>query len=202
MVRRTLTALMAAAFLFVQGVPGPALAENQMGYRLLSAQEASGLPRRGGAVGLALSPAQQITDGGMTFAVLRVSDVRRGSPGAQAGLKAGDMIIAADGRVFPSVAAFSSYVGSRPGEPMSVDYIPARGGPKDAQRVAVRIGPSAGAAPAAATEAPQSTGLSTGAKVAIGVGAAALFGCYKFGCFSRKRTGASTQPAPAGLQPR
>ena len=54
------------------------------------------------------------------------------------------------------------------------------------------------------TVSPQQTGqlagLSTGTKVAIGVGAAALFGCYKAGCFSRLRakmgsSGQQLQPA-------
>jgi hypothetical protein len=32
--------------------------------------------------------------------------------------------------------------------------------------------------------------MSTGTKVAIGVGAAALFGCYELGCFSHRSVGA------------
>ena len=49
------TALLLAASIFVaQCLPGPASAENQMGYRLLTAQEASELPRRGGALGIAV----------------------------------------------------------------------------------------------------------------------------------------------------
>ena len=92
----------------------------------------------------------------MTFELLRVNGVRRGSPGAQAGLHVGYQIIAVDGRVFPSVAALAAYVGDRPG------------------------------------------GLSTGSKVAIGVGAAALFGCCELGCFSRAKPGPDT---PGQLQP-
>lgn len=64
----------------------------------------------------------------MTFELLRVNGVRRGSPGAQAGLNGGDQIIAVDGRVFPSVAASAAYVGSvQPGRQIAVDTMPAGG---------------------------------------------------------------------------
>lgn len=198
MTRRLAASLLAASFLTMQCLAGPAVAENQMGYRLLTGQEASGLPRRGGALGVAVSAGQTITEGGMTFAVLRVTAVRRGSPGAQAGLATGDVIVAADGRVFPGVAAFSAYVGStQPGGQVSVDYIPAGRGPKDAQRVAVTVGGVSRmtGAPSGGPAAPAG-GLSTGAKVAIGVGAAALFGCYEMGCFSRSRSPSTVAPRP------
>ena len=58
------------------------------------------------------------------------------------------------------------------------------GGPQQAQRVAVTVGAGGRAVPAQAEE-PARTGMSTGSKLAIGAGAAALFGCYKLGCFSR-----------------
>ena len=46
-----------------------------------------------------------------------------------------------------------------------------------------------------ASNKPESTGLSAGTKIAIGVGAAALFGCYKMGCFSHKgKLGLVQQP--------
>jgi len=203
MVNRTVAAFLAASFLSLQCVPtGPALAGNQLGYQLLSAGQAAGLPRRGGALGMDVGPAQQITDGGMTFELLQVKGVRRGSPGAQAGFHAGDQIIAADGRVFPSVAAFT-YVGSvPPGQQITVDYISAGGGPQQAQRVGVTVGAGGRAVPARQADQARFTGLSTGSKVAIGVGAAALFGCYELGCFSRSKTGPGNagRQQPAGSQ--
>lgn len=211
MVNRTAAALLAASFLNLQCVPSPALAENQMGYQLLSARQATELPRRGGALGIDVGRAQQITDSGMTFELLRVNGVRRGSPGAQAGFNVGDQIIAADGRVFPSVAAFAAYIGSvQPGRQITVDYIPAGGGPQQAQRVGVTVGaagravPAQQAAPAQQDDQAPSTGLSTGSKVAIGVGAAALFGCYELGCFSGSKAGSggARQQQPARLQQR
>ena len=174
-----------AAFLAIQSLPGTAMAENQMGYHLLSASEAADLPRSGGALGMDVGRAQQINDGGMTFELLRVNGVRQGSPGAQAGLSSGDQIIAVDGRVFPSVATFAAYVGSvQPGRQISVDYIPSGGGPQQAQRIGVTVGANGQTIPAQPEAHPQA-GLSTGTKVAIGLGAAALFGCYKVGCFAR-----------------
>lgn len=197
MVHRTLAALVAVSFLAVQAAPSLALADNQMGYQLLSADQAAGLPHNGGKLGMQVGRAQQITSGGLTFDVLRVNAISPGSPGAQAGFKVGDQIIAVDGRVFPSVAAFAAYVGSRtPSQQISVDYMPSTGGPEAAQRVGVTIG-GGRSVPAPAPQAnAEPQGLSTGTKVAIGVGAAALFGCYKLGCFSKKqKPGATTRPA-------
>lgn len=169
---------------------GPVWADNQMGYQVLSQQAASGLPHNRGSLGMDVERAQQINNDGMTFDIIRVKAVRRGSPGAQAGFSPGDQIVAVDGRVFANLAAFAGYIGSvRPGTAVSVDYIPANGGPAQAQRVAVTVGSATGTAAAPATT---SGGLSTGTKIAIGVGAAALFGCYELGCFSRKHT----SPAP------
>jgi hypothetical protein len=48
---------------------------------------------------------------------------------------------------------------------------------EQAQRLVATVGQPGRAAPA---------GLSTGTKIAIGVGAAALFGCYELGCFSHR----------------
>ncbi len=177
-----------------------------MGYQLLSAQDAAGLPHNHGALGLDVDRAQQITDGGMTFDIIGIKQVRKGSPGARAGLAVGDKIIAIDGRVFASLSAFAGYVGSiAPGASASVDYIPANGGPAQAQRVAVTIGAPGVGAPGPAAQA-ASPGLSTGTKVAIGVGAAALLGCYEMGCFSHhtaKPQASGNQGAPQGNpQPR
>src|SRR5437016_14379036 len=85
MASRTVTALVTASMLTLQWTPEPAYAENQMGYRLLSAQDASRLPRHHGALGVDVERAQQITDDGMTFDLIRVKEVRQGSPGARAG---------------------------------------------------------------------------------------------------------------------
>ena len=163
-----------------------AQAENQMGYQLISAEQAQRLPRGGGSLGMDVGRGQVINDNSMTFELLEVRNVRRGSPAAQAGLEVGDQVIAVDGRVFSSVAAFAGYVGSlSPGRTIGVDYMPRGGGPQQAQRVGVTLAASNGGA-AAPTE---SHGLSTGQKLAIGAGAVALFGCYKMGCFSHR-----TQP--------
>jgi len=201
MANRT-AALVAATFLSLQCLPGPVRAENQMGYQLLSAEQAAGLPRSGGALGMDIGRAQQITDGGMTFDLLRVNGVKRGSSGAQAGFNVGDQIIAADGRVFASVTAFAGYVGSvQPGRQIAVDYIPANGGPQQAQRVGVTVGAVGRAVPAQAEEQAR-TGMSTGSKVAIGVGAAALFGCYKLGCFNRSAAQPVNPMVGGGMQNR
>ncbi len=190
MVSRTMTALVTASMLALQWTPNPAQAENQMGYRLLSVQEASSLPRHHGALGMDVERARQITDAGMTFDLIRVKQVRRDSPAARAGFRSGDQVIAVDGRVFSSIAAFAAYVGSMlPGSRASVDYIPAGGGPEDAERVPVIIA-DAGRRP---QEQPQnrqsdesaSSGMSSRTK--IGIAAAALLGCYALGCFSSSK---------------
>lgn len=178
-----LAALVAACLLGSTVLGPPAWAENQMGYRLLTPQEAAALPHNQGALGLNVDRGQRITDGGMTFDIIRVTGVRRGSTGAAAGLKTGDQIIAMDGRVFPSLDAFAAYIGgARPGSQISVDYMPAGGGPGQAQRAAVAVG-QAGQSVAP----PTAKGMSTGEKVAIGAGAVALLGCYEMGCFSHRR---------------
>ncbi len=63
----------------------------------------------------------------------------------------------------------------------------ANGGPQQAQRVAVTVGAGERVAPTQA-EKPAHAGMSTGSKLAIEVGAAALLGCYKRGCFNRSAT--------------
>ena len=191
MPKRILATLVAAALLNAQIMALPALADNQMNYTLLPASQASQLPRGGGVLGMDVGRSQQITSGGLTFELLKVNSVRPSSPAALAGFKGGDQIIAVDGRVFPTVAAFAGYVGSKSvGTQISIDSMPATGGPQEAQRTTVTMGggTAATAQPVQVPSQPAtSTGLSTGTKVAIGIGAAALFGCYKFGCF-RKRT--------------
>ena len=163
---------------------GPAYADNSMGYKLLSTDQAAALPHSGGALGMDVGAAQRITDADLSFDVLSVNSVKPGSPGEAAGLRPGDEIIAVNGLVFPSVLAFGEFIGSvSPGTQLAMDYIPSGGGPAQAQRIAVTVGQAGrGVLPGAAASA--SHGLSGGAKTAIGLGAAALFGCYKLGCFS------------------
>jgi hypothetical protein len=199
MVSRTVSAIVAASMLCMQWTPRLAYAENQMGYRLLSVQEASRLPRHHGALGMDVERAQQITDEGLTFDLIRVKQVRRDSPGARAGFRIGDQIIAVDGRVFPSIAAFAAYIGSMPpGNRVSIDYIPAGGGPEDAERVPVVIGDTAKPRQDPARNPHEdetaSAGMSTRTK--IGIAAAALLGCYAMGCFSKSKpsTGNSAPP--------
>ena len=189
MINRTAAALLAATFLGLQTLPGLAQTQNPLGYRLFTEQDAASLPRAGGALGMDIVSGQHINESGLNFEMLQIKGVRVGTPGAQAGFHRGDQIVAADGRVFPTLRAFAGYVGSLPpGKLMAVDYIPAGGGPQQAQRIGVTVGDGGRAvAPASADAAPEHQGLSTGTKIAIGVGAAALFGCYKMGCFTRKR---------------
>lgn len=187
---RPLALAMASSFALCTIVGTGARADNAMHYHLVTAQEAASLPHNGGAFGLELQGAEMIQEPGMNFEIMRISRVHPGSAGAHAGLHQGDELISVNGQVFPSLAVFASYVGSMsPGRPVSVDYIPAGGGPAQAQRVQVVPG-QGGAAPRA--------GMSTREKLAIGVGAAALFGCYEMGCFSHHQTAPQPQ---AGLQP-
>ncbi len=206
MINRTVAALLAVSLVAGQSVPALAQTTNPLGYRLLSQQDAASLPSQGGALGMDIVSGTHIDDAGLSFEMLRIKGVRVGTPGAQAGFHAGDQIVAADGRVFPSLLTFAAYVRSLPpGKLMSVDYIPNGGGPQQAQRIGVTVGSGGHAvAPAQADTAPEHQGLSTGTKIAIGVGAAALFGCYEMGCFTRKhsvaaqtQTGMQQQP---GLQ--
>ncbi|HEY0182617.1 MAG TPA: PDZ domain-containing protein [Rhodopila sp.] len=166
----------------------PAAADNPMGYRLLSEQEAGKLPRSHGVLGISVGRAQQIVDAGMTFDIMRVTAVRPGSPAAQAGLHEGDQIIAVNGRVFSSLKAFAAYMGSmEAGSVASIDYMPSDGGPAQAQRVAVTVGDATQPTRRAERDRQAQGGLSTGTKLAIGAGAVALFGCYELGCFSHRQ---------------
>ena len=198
--KRIVGTLVLASMLGLQPGLNPAWADNQMGYRMLPAAEATALPKAGGTLGLNVGPGQQITSGGMTFKLLRVNSVKPDAAGAQAGFRTGDQIIAVDGRVFSSVPAFADYVGSvAPGRQISVDFLPSGGGPQDAQRVTATLGGAAagGALPAPVQPvpdaAPSGGTLSTGTKIAIGTAAVALFGCYKLGCFNRFKK----HPVPA-----
>ena len=140
----------------------PAHADNQMGYRLLSQEDAQDLPHNHGALGMDIEAAQRITDGGMTFDLIRIKQVRSGSPGQQAGFHPGDEIIAVDGEVFSSLTVFAAYIGSvQPGSQINVDYIPAGGGPQQAQRIGVTVG-MAGQMAAPAPQADQPTQPRTG----------------------------------------
>ena len=89
MVNRTI-ALAAAAALAMTGLfASPARADNPMGYRLLSQDEASSLPHNHGGLGLSVQRAQVLTDAGMTFDLMRVSQVRAGSCRRQGRVQAG-----------------------------------------------------------------------------------------------------------------
>lgn len=191
MVNRVVAAMVAVSFLSLQAAPDPAFADNRMNYQMLTADQASSLPKGGGKLGLNVGRAEQITSSGLTFDLLRVNGVTANAPGARAGFKVGDQIIAVDGKVFPSAAAFAGYVGSKqPGDRIAIDYMPPNGGPQDAQRVNVTMAGATQAAPGQA----ESGRLSTSAKIAIGLGAAALFGCYKLGCFHRRTPAAASRP--------
>jgi hypothetical protein len=187
--------MLAAGLLAASLCFGPARAENAMGYKLLTAQDAARLPHNRGALGLDVEREQQISDSGLVFDIIRVKQVRSGSAGAKAGFSVGDKIIAVDGQVFPSIAVFAAYVGSvQPGRQISVDTIPAGGGPAQAERISVVVGAAGAAAPPAQPAAQDKPGLSTGAKIAIGVGAMALLKCYQAGCFSHGSNPAPAQP--------
>jgi hypothetical protein len=174
----------------------PSYADNQMGYRLLAPQEAMALPHNHGSLGLDVERVQQMTSGGMTFDIIGITQVKRSSAGARAGFKPGDEIIAIDGQVFPTLATFAAYIGSiPPGRQIMVDYMPAGAGPQQAQRVAVMVGSATQAnqapPPGGQDAISKPTGMSTGTKVAIGVGAVALLGCYEMGCFSHRSSTAT-----------
>lgn len=183
--------------------PSAALADNAMGYQLLTTEQAARLPPSGGSLGMAVGQGRQISEDGLRFELLTVRSVRADSPAAAAGLVAGDQIIAVDGHVFASTAAFGGYVRSlAPGARLSVDEMPAGGGPQQAQRVAIVMGAGGRAASAQQDAAVRSSGgMSTGTKVAIGVAAVALLGCYEMGCFSHHRGPSPPGPGGAPIKP-
>ena len=182
-------AILAAVLIGCQCVAGLASADNKMGYKLESAAEASALTKAGGSLGMKVGPEDDISSEGLSFQVLKVEGVAGDSPAAQAGLKVGDQIIAVNGRVFPNTKTFAEYVGPiKPGQLIDVDYMPQGGGPKDAQRVGVTVGEGGHATKAQPDAAKSANGMSTGEKVAIGLGAAAIIGCYEYGCISKLKT--------------
>ncbi len=202
MAPRPIIMLVAALALTAQCLSAtPAAADNPMGYRLLSAADAARLPHHHGALGMDIESAQEMTDAGMTFDLIRVKQVRPGSAGAQAGLNRGDEIIAVDGQVFPNLAAFAAYVGSKPpGSHIMIDYIPTGGGPGQAQRVSAAVGQagsSTAVSPGPQNGTSQPSGMST--RTWIGIAAAALLGCYALGCFSSKSK--SSVPATGQMAP-
>ena len=81
-----------------------------MGYRLLAAEEAMKLPSNHCSLGMSLERSRQITDSGMTFDIIRIDQVRAGSPTARAGSHVDDQIITVDGHVFPGLAIFGTYI--------------------------------------------------------------------------------------------
>ena len=179
-VRRTVAAIALATIVGVPMAPAIVYAENAMGYRLVPTEQAARLPNNRGAVGLDVAPAKQVTDSGMTFDLMEVRRVKAGSAGDAAGLQRGDEIIAVNGRVFPSANAFALYLRSiRPGTRITIDYIPAGRGPANAERVSLVMG-TGNTIQNGQTQA--HSGMSTRTK--IGLGAAAILGCYYIGCFS------------------
>ena len=181
---RPFRVLVAASVFALALASSPARADNPLGYRLMSADQAATLPRNHGTLGLEVEHGPQIASGGMQFILIRVTGVKRGMAGAAAGLHAGDQIVAVNGLVFPSVAAFAEYAGAiQPGAQATIDYLPPNAGPGQAQRATVIMG---------GPGAPARGGLSTGAK--IGIGVAALFGCYELGCFGHRNANQQTAP--------
>ena len=150
MIRRAIIALAVTVALSLPAI-GSAEADNAMGYRLVTQRDAAALPHRGASLGLDVAAGRHISGNAMSFELIRISRVRPGSPGAAAGLRAGDQIIAVDGRLFDSLATFARFVGSfRAGIRLSVDYIPAGGDVASAQRITI----------AAGSATPQATGSS------------------------------------------
>lgn len=179
-------AIVAAVLIGSQSLVGLASADNKMGYKLETSADAASLTKAGGSLGMKVGPEDDIDSEGLSFQVLKVEGVVGGSPASQAGLKVGDQIIAVNGHVFPNTKTFAEYVGSiKPGQQIDVDYMPQGAGPKDAKRVGVTVGEGGRAKAPEQSGAKSAGGLSTGEKVAIGLGAAAVIGCYEYGCVSK-----------------
>ena len=179
-------AIVAAILVGSQSLAAVASADNKMGYTLETPEQASQLHRAGGSLGMKVGPEDNINSEGLSFQLLKVEGVVDDSPAKQAGLAVGDQVIAVNGHVFPNTKTFAEYVGSiAPGEQVDIDYMPKGGGPKDAKRVGVTVG-EGGHATKPKQEAQKSAGgLSTGEKVAIGLGAAAVIGCLEWNCYSK-----------------
>jgi len=169
--------------LAVQLAPVVAHAENAMGYQLMSMSQAARLPDNHGTLGLDVARARQISSSGMSFALMQVRGVQPGSPAARAGFQQGDQVIAVNGRVFPTTTAFAAYLRSiPPGTRINIDYMPAGAGPANAERVALVVGKPGERRAQYASSSEQSSGMSKRTK--LGLGAAAVIGCYYLGCFS------------------
>jgi len=183
--RLLVTLVVATALL---GAATPARADNPMGYRTVTRQQARQMPRAGGLLGVQVERSAEIQESGLHFQVVRVTVVHPGSPGAQAGIQRGDQIIAVNGQVFEDADGFAGLIGSMPpGSRAVIDYIPQGGGPAQAQRVTATLGGTSRSAQSGQDQQ-QRSGMTTGQKVAIGVGAAASLGCYKLGCFNHRAT--------------
>jgi hypothetical protein len=76
-VKRALAFGLTTALLVSSAATLPARAENAMGYRLLSEQEAATLPHNHGALGLDVSRAQQIVAAATNSAVSRITKSSR-----------------------------------------------------------------------------------------------------------------------------
>jgi S1-C subfamily serine protease len=179
---RKTTAVALASMILVQVTPVLATTQNPMGYRLVTTSQAANLPDNHGTLGLNVASARQINSSGMTFTLMQVRGVRAGSPAARAGFEQGDHIIAVNGRVFPTATAFAAYLRSiPPGTRINIDYMPAGTAPQSAERVALVVG-KPGQSAAQNADPSEHKGISTRTK--LGLGAAAILGCYYFGCFS------------------
>ena len=67
MFKHSVTVLVVTSLIGLPLSLSPAMADNPMGYKLLSADQASGLPRMGGALGMSVGPDKQITDDDTDF---------------------------------------------------------------------------------------------------------------------------------------
>lgn len=82
MVRRAITLYLAATLFSAQALK-PAFAENQMGYQLLTAEDAARLPHADSMLGIQAGAGQQISSNDLRFELLQIQGVRKGSPGAR-----------------------------------------------------------------------------------------------------------------------
>src|SRR3954447_12710637 len=108
MARRFLKLALAASLVSAQVLSGQAIAKNQTGYQLITAEEAARLPHNESLLGIQAGPGEQINSEDLNFELLKIQGVRPGSPGAKAGFKPGDQLIAVDGRVFANTQAFAN----------------------------------------------------------------------------------------------
>lgn len=73
---------------------------------------------------------------GVPTATLAIDEVVADAPAAQAGLKAGDVIVGADGRTFATWEEASAYFRANPGKTIALTYIPTGENGASAQRTA------------------------------------------------------------------